>query len=396
MLLRPGEAGRSLQIELSPPDFARDQLVVSFSVQGEGSTPQCPTSVGLDAIVEIETTSAIYLTLDRPLESPRDRVRAWGGQALIAWPNSLPTDARLERFTQAVDLERNGINSLFRAAPQPEAFAGADLRSFHMQITQRDIPTQTATWPPSIAHKGANAGLRRFHRSTQWRTRYDLQSTAELRLPTQLELQFVLGRKIDGEHWSLIVSLNNRLIHQSLIEATQTHVEIVAALPLEMHTAMNVLDITLSSTRAHTGNCDLGPELVAELLPSSRLVTGEDVYSDALIELRHTLSALGDLHIWTTPQMTAADAQVASRMIAQILPQATQIKPASGAAHIFVVSSQGADQYFARTDDVWIIGLDAETRMISVRRLKHKSQIQDTSLALVVSATPLPIAQVKL
>jgi len=67
MLLRPGEVGRSLQIPLSPTDFAGDQLVVSFSLQGTSARSYCSSDDGFEAIVEIETTSAVYLTLNRPL-----------------------------------------------------------------------------------------------------------------------------------------------------------------------------------------------------------------------------------------------------------------------------------------------------------------------------------------
>ncbi|MEP3295224.1 MAG: hypothetical protein ABJO27_01830, partial [Pseudoruegeria sp.] len=41
MLLHPGEVGRSLRISLSPTDFARERLVVSFSLQGEGPHTFC-------------------------------------------------------------------------------------------------------------------------------------------------------------------------------------------------------------------------------------------------------------------------------------------------------------------------------------------------------------------
>eukprot|EP00581_Thalassiosira_minuscula_P027189 CAMPEP_0184406244 /NCGR_PEP_ID=MMETSP0738-20130409/1434_1 /TAXON_ID=385413 /ORGANISM="Thalassiosira miniscula, Strain CCMP1093" /LENGTH=88 /DNA_ID=CAMNT_0026763059 /DNA_START=26 /DNA_END=288 /DNA_ORIENTATION=+ len=49
MLLHPGEAGRSLQIPLSPMDFAGNQLVVSFSLQGTGPQHQCGAKDGIEA-----------------------------------------------------------------------------------------------------------------------------------------------------------------------------------------------------------------------------------------------------------------------------------------------------------------------------------------------------------
>jgi hypothetical protein len=396
MLLHPGEAGRSLQVELSPTDFARDQLVVSFSVQGEGSTPQCPTSEGFEVIVEIETTSALHLTLDRPLETPRDKVRTWGQQAQIAWPNALPRAQRLDRLTYAIDFKRHGLESLFISAPRPEALTSIEMQSLLPQIIAANDGSQQAIWPRSIAAKGTNSGLRRFYRSTQWRVRYEVQNDATLSLPTQLDMQMILGRNLNREHWSLIVSLNNRLVHQSLIDPDQSSFGATIALPPEIHTAFNIIEITLSSTHSREGHCDLGPELIAELLPSSQLIAGAAMYSDEISELRHVLSQTSALRLWTAEQMTAADAQIATHMIAQILPQSAAIETASETAHIMIVSSQSAAPTFVHSEDIWIITQNLETRSLNVQRFEHMSQIQNTSLALLVSAQAMPIAQVKL
>jgi len=58
LLLRPGEAGRSLRIQLTDIELAREQLVVSFSLLGDGPHRSCGIDTGHEVIVEIETTSA--------------------------------------------------------------------------------------------------------------------------------------------------------------------------------------------------------------------------------------------------------------------------------------------------------------------------------------------------
>ena len=106
MLLHPGEAGRSLQVPLSPTELAREQLVVSFSLQGDGPSAQCPTDTGYAAIVEIETTSAVHLTLDRPIASVTDRVNAWGGVVRVGWPKWLNPAEQARRLVLATQFKQ--------------------------------------------------------------------------------------------------------------------------------------------------------------------------------------------------------------------------------------------------------------------------------------------------
>ena len=154
MLLRPGEAGRSLQIPLSPMDFAGDQLVVSFSLQGTTPDLQCGPDDGIAAVVEIETTSAIFLTLDQPLSSARDRVRAWGDLARVAWPTWLDADEQLRRLVIATQLSRRGLTPLFIQKQTSDALTTVELREVLGGVAQDHRSDATASWPLPLAAKG--------------------------------------------------------------------------------------------------------------------------------------------------------------------------------------------------------------------------------------------------
>ena len=165
MLLRPGEVGRSLRIPLSPTDFTRDQLVVSFSLQGEGSGSQCSTDEGLEAVVEIETTSAVFLTLDRTLETARDRVNAWGQLVRVAWPGWLNHDERLRRLILATQFKQRGVETVLVDGHSVDALTTLELREALPFFSLPEHREQQSAWPRTIAIKGANSGLRRFHRT---------------------------------------------------------------------------------------------------------------------------------------------------------------------------------------------------------------------------------------
>ena len=166
MLLRPGEAGRALQIPLSPTDLAGPQLVVSFSLQGTGPQRQCAPDDGVAAVVEIETTSAVYLTLDGPLSSVGDRVRAWGDMVRVGWPHWLKEEEQLRRLVLATQLSRRGVTAVFQPSERDQALSTKDLRDLLETVPGQ---VQAVSNGGRFAWSGANAGMRRFHRKAVWR-----------------------------------------------------------------------------------------------------------------------------------------------------------------------------------------------------------------------------------
>lgn len=394
MLLRPGEVGRSLQIPLSPTDFARDQLVVSFSLQGEGPRSQCSSDEGLEAVVEIETTSAVFLTLDLPLVSTPDRIHAWGDMVRVAWPAWLKPDEQLRRLALAARFQQRGIQPVFVGGQADDALSTDQMREglsfFALATDSKDRGVFTET----LATTGANAGVRSFHRKTIWRERFDLRATDAMHYAAAVDLDLRLGRLRAPEHWSLIVTLNNRLVYQADIDGAETAFLANIALPADMQSAKNLLEVALSATHTRDGICDTGPELVAELLPESRLIAGNTAYGDSLTDLRAALSDIGPLQLGATSALTAAEAQTAAALLSQIAPENVVLKPSNALAQIVVIAAQDIPLSLPQADNMWLVSMEAGTLEVSVQDLRGHSTVPRTGGAILVIPTGLDLSEV--
>ncbi len=395
MLLRPGEVGRSLQIPLSPTDFARDQLVVSFSLQGEGPGLQCSSDKGFEAVVEIETTSAVFLTLDRPLETARDRVNAWGQMVRVAWPSWLKSEERARRLVLATQFRQRNVETVMVDAHSADALTTDGLRAALLYHPAAERDAGPSAWARGMADSGVNAGMRRFHRETIWRERYDLRQGDALRVPEALDLNLVLGGHIGQPPWSLTVTLNGRLIHHQTIEAVQTQLELRVDMPEDMQTAVNVIEVTLGANNHAEGVCNEGPELIAEMLPATQLVAGDSSYSDTLTELRLALTNIGTLHVGMLSNLTAADAQTASMILAGLLPAEVALRPSSTSAQAIVVSPQDEAFTLPSSEPTWLVTLDASSQELIVQPLDGGSQPPRTGIAVFVIPNTLDLTKVK-
>lgn len=377
LLLRPGEAGRSLQIPLSLSDFAGDQLVVSFSLQGTDTQQQCGPEDGIAAIVEIETTSALHLTLNEPLVSARDRVSAWGDVVRVSWPAWLQQDEQLRRLLLGVDAKRHGLRTLFMAAGEEDALTTVALREALATVSGAPVPTVND--PQTLAQTGVNAGVRRFHHATSWRARYTLEDGGKQRIPAHLDMRLALGDLFGDHLWSLTVTLNNRLLLQDSFKAEQREYGVRIDLPADWQGAHNQIEIVATTTAQRDGVCDQGPELVAEMLPETQLVPGEEIYAGPIDDLRTMLGALDPIHVSLTESLTAVQAEQFARWLAQIAPPTATLKPARQTAHIAIVNPGDTRPTLPDNGSVWVVTQGTETSAID--------------LHLVQSAQDLPVAR---
>lgn len=384
VLLRSGEAGRSLQIPLSPTDFAGSQLVVSFSLQGTGPQLRCEAEDGIQAVVEIETTSAVFLTLDRPLATARDRMHAWGNVARVAWPAWLKQEEQVRRLVLATQFKRRGLATVFDAAPEASGLTTVDLRAALPAFPQ--IAPQAGT-TGQLAQTGANAGLRRFHRQTIWRERYDLGGRAAQPMPGQMDLHMQFGRLLGNQHWAVTVTLNNRLVFQDHVTGAQAEYQALIDLPADMQVATNTLEIVATTTAPRTGLCDQGSELVAEMLPQSRLIAGETAFVDPITGVRAALAAVHLINIGVTGPLSALDADAVAGMLDQLIPDGTDFKPAGRASHITVVT-QG--HIVPATGTAWLVTQDATTQALAVRPFASGDMVQGNRPALLVTPKAVP------
>lgn len=383
MLLRPGEAGRALQIPLSPTDLAGPQLVVSFSLQGTAPQRQCGPDDGIAAVVEIETSSAIHLTLDAPLSSVGDRVRAWGDMVWIGWPHWLKKEEQLRRLVLATQLSRYNLATVFQSAEPNQVLSTEDLRDL---LETAPGPLQVAFNDGRFAVSGANAGARRFHRKAVWRERYDLVGAAARPMPTQVALNMRLGQLIGDQFWSLSATLNGRLVYQSNIAGAQSDLNVTINLPSDIHAAANTLEIVATTTHGRMGPCHEGPELVAEILPTSRLIAGDAFFADPLTELQSTLRDVFPVKVALTGSLTAADATIAQSLLSQAIPAEASFKPTMEAAHLTMLAPSATRTTV--TGPAWLVTADGIAGGLAVRKLQNGDLVPSSGLALLVTPQP--------
>ena len=365
LLLRPGEAGRSLQIPLSPSDFAGDQLVVSFSLQGTVPQQQCGPEDGIAAIVEIETTSALHLTLNEPLVSARDRVHAWGDVVRVAWPTWLQRDEQARRLLLGVQATRRGLQTQFLPVGEDEALNTVALREALAALPGAD--NRTVDHARFLAQDGANAGIRRFHRSMSWRARYALADGDGQRIPASLDLRLALGQLYGDQMWSLTVTLNNRLLVQDSVRGDTRAYEARIALPADWQDAKNQLEVTASTTAWTEGPCNRGPELVAEMLPDTQLVAGDDIYAGPIDALRAALGQSEPIHVSLMASLTAVQAERIASWLAQVTPQSATLKPAGKRAEIVIAGASDVLPTIPEGAAAWVLTQGRESGSFDVR-----------------------------
>ncbi|MEO9826012.1 MAG: hypothetical protein ABJF50_16495 [Paracoccaceae bacterium] len=389
MLLRPGEGGRSLQIPLSPTDFAGGKLVVSFSLQGTGLHLQCGPKDGVEAVVEIETTSAVYVTLDRPLQTERDQVHAWGNVVHVDWPGWLKKDDQLRRLVLATQLQRRGISPVFTTTPD------AGLKTAELRAVLPEFPVIQATWNAQgdLALGAANIGLRRFYRQAAWRQRFDLGADAAQYLPTHVDLHMRFGRLLGDQHWAMTVALNERLVFQEHVPGAQTGFQASIDLPADILGANNTLEVVVTSTSPRRGDCDRGPELVAEMLPKSQLIVGDALFVSPLSELHAALENVGPVNVAMASGLTATDAKVVSRLLDQVIPIGAEFKPAGKKVHIHVLSP--AHPVPALPDDgpIWLVRNDGVTQDLSISELEAGKELSQFGVALLVTPYAITLGE---
>ena len=300
LLLRPGEAGRSLQIQLTEQDIARERLVVSFSLQGEGPHTPCGSDEGVEAIVEIETTSAIHLELESPLDTPRDQVLSRGRTATIGWQ----TGSYPSSLLAARDLLLAGIAPRF-----DETGLNAEQGTEAARFFARTAPDLPYAWSAALDDDASTFGMRRFHRSHSWRVRYDMFEALDTRFPGQLDLNMKLGQMMGDTSWHVVVTLNGRHLHDVYSKGGLLRL----SLPLDarIQGRVNAIDIRASASHNTPNRCERGPELIAEIEQSTRLLPGDRYFTSPLAAL---FEMLGEGWNLTSGELSKAEAVIATEL----------------------------------------------------------------------------------
>lgn len=372
MLLLPGEVGRSMRIELTADDIARAQLVVSFSLQGTGANSVCSSNHGVEAVVEIETTSALILTLDAPLESPRDQVAAWGDQLRVLW------DGQAHGLLQAVDATRSGAQVVFM--PQN----GLTSTEAEVALASR-VPSVRPEfgWSEAMSETGALYGLRRFQLSERWRVSYDPSIAENPILPDALALSMFLARSPQGADWLITITLDDRLLDHVTVQAGQSHFDRRIALPVELDGGPHTIEITATSTAMREGPCDDGPELLAEILPQTRMIPSDIRVQSALSTLTAALAEQARLTVTAVVGLNTAEASVASELLDVVLPE-QNLAISSNISPSIRVLPRGAVLPDAPSGNVWLVYRSTIDNTLIIERFSAHSNPETIAVTLLI------------
>ncbi len=386
LLLRPGEAGRSLRIDLTQDDLARERLVVSFSLQGEGPHTPCGIDAGLETVVEIETTSALFLVLNETVLSIRDRADLAGRQVLLRWSDD-PTD-RATAIVAALALDASAWEVLFA-----QYAVGLDpMAALHALTTASPLPRSKYAWSEALSpHKGL-FGLRRFKRAQTWRIRYDMTDAVDPRLPKFLSLDMALGQLPGSAQWQVSVTLNGRLVDQALLPAGTTVLARDIDLSAALHARHNAIEIVAASTADAQGECNAGPDLLAEITTRTALIAGPDSFNDPLFDLRQALARSKGWHLAVDDGLTSPEATVSVALLSAVLPGAAPPNSTSKGPRLHILPRAAPVRQWRHSsaDKVWLVSLDDDGRVI-VRILAGHPEKLTRAVTLLVDFSEVAI-----
>ncbi len=364
LLLRPGETSRSFRVALTMDDLAREQLRVSFSLQGDGQHYQCDQEAGLEAIVEIETSSAVHLTLESGLSSLRDRVMVNGRTVQLA----LPSDNQSAVLFAAHKLAASGLDFAFSGDdvdPTTAAYLADELKPI--------IETPSFAWSEATRPNSDLYEMRRFRDDQTWRIVYDFTEAASRILPAQFDLEMVLGRQEDDAPWLVSVALNGKLVVQVQAQSGAYFQSI--ALPAGFHRLVNALEITATTFENSTDECTQTPKVVAEIRSSSTFRSGNAVIDDPFLNV---IDALSDGWALSAEGLSAPEAHVAAELIAH-LPL-----PVDGTTPVYV-QPRGASlaAWQASKGEVWVVSYDDEHEILAKDLSEYRSRFARDVLLIV-------------
>jgi hypothetical protein len=296
----------------------------------------------------------------------------------------------------ATQFKQHDVPTVFLDGHTVDALTTVELREAFPILTANYHRPAALKWPQHVAVRGANVGLRRFEKATRWRINVDLRDDHQLRIPSELDLRLALGRQTLVDQWSVTVTLNNRLIHEDILDLHTTSFETRIPLPKDIITASNLIEVTATSTRINDGDCTRPIELIAEMLPETILIGGDEVFSDALSLLQDHLSAIGGLSVGSISGLTAADADAASDLLARTVPVGVALKPETRRADIVVVTPNDTDMTLPDAAPMWFVSQDGITGELIVARLAPNAALPNRAFGLLIVHGGINLAEVSL
>lgn len=359
MLLYPGEVGRSMLVPLKANELGKERLVASFSLLGSYDSESCHMKDGIQAIIEIEATSGLYLNLDRKIITARDKLFANGRRLSVLWNDAFSDDLKSELLLKAASFLKRGEALTFTSDMSSAPMKLATLKNLEHMLPSFGSPSHD--WPHYVAREGANFGLRRFYNNTNWRIKYHVDQFQNGTLPSQFSLQLTLVGAGNHLGWTVSVTLNGRLIHADILGADSRTYQHVIDLPPDDQSANNLIEVILDSADTHDGICNEGPILLAQMAPSSALIGGTHIYKPIQAELRAALASSPAVLLSGFNGLSDTEATLYAKLLAAILPKKVAVSVEHSGLNTRFIKRTDSIQELERTKPgmrSWLISMD--------------------------------------
>ena len=393
LLLVEGLRKEAVDIELMPTELAAGELEIGLSLQGRGEIAECTPEDSIAAVVEIAPGSGLRLKLASPVQTVRDKLALWGGRVPVLWQGNQSETAGLRSIINAARLSSKGYSPHFL----DKGLSGDKLSGIASQASPRHDSVIPEAYPLPLATEYSNRGARKFGRRTSWRYRYAAQDMPGKTLPSALDLRMQLGPQAKELKRDLVVTLNDRLLFTRRIPSGAQWFNQSIAIPGNAHREHNALEISLSAVAGENSRCGDIEQSVAELLPETVLIGGGAPAYDTLSVLRDRLLA-GETIALSGGDITSADAEAASRLLAVLNPTAMGFKTSGARSYIRIVSGDLSRAAAAQrpSGDSWVVFISQDDGGdIIARPLSEFRSRNVPALALLITVATRPRVEAK-
>ncbi len=353
-LLNQGEQTDTLQVQLTSAELSSGVLSVGLSLQGRGAIAECTSDDAIAAVVNINGASGLRLNLSAEPSSSRDRLALWGDRVPVRWTSGLSGDNAASIVRGAAILYGKG----YRPILDEEGVELEMLLSLAGDAERRNRIAIPEAYPIGLTSDPSNAGLRKFTRRSNWRYTYNAADLPDERLPSALDLRMLLGPATSSLERDVAVTMNNRLLFSRRIGSDVERLNQSIAIPAELQSSSNALDISVSAYDADDVRCGDIAQSVAELLPETVLRVGERGETGPLDTLTAALTRTGSVAV-SANGLSAPDAKAAAYLLSGLAPDTWEVSGDAKRATVQVYSN-GAAAAAAQTGQTgtsWIVSL---------------------------------------
>lgn len=329
ILLRPGHDERTVKIDLTDQDLGHESLKARLSIVATDASNMCNPRSDFVSIVEIEADSHLDLEVNDPNLTARDQIALQGNTANVRWASGFSMNEQTDIWLKSLELARRGTKVHFVRSGTDKSLT-KDQISFVLQqpFASQALKEELQSWPESLARFG-NSGERRFHNGTAWRHWFHIGHDAHGSAPTALDYDLLLAPLPKDAQWHVTFALNNSFVGTRIEAGNVGSIEGNLPLPIDLMTESNQIEIVATSTYETEGLCNDGPELFAELRPSTVLIGDNHAVETPLNMLTAHLESNLSASVTLPEGASAIEARRALDIANDLLPETLNLNAAS-------------------------------------------------------------------